>query len=491
MAVGGKLARALRLLPLAVVGIALVPWPAPAQTSDAWPSRPLRFILPFPPGGGTDILGRLIAERLTASLGQPVVTENRGGAGGNVGAEAAARSAPDGYTIVLVAPSLAISTSLYSKLSYDPVKDFAPISLVATVPNVMVTHPSVPAGTLAEFIRLVKTKPGEMNFGSGGSGTSNHLAGELFNIVAGVKLVHVPYKGVNLAMNDVLSGQIHLVVIGVPAAAPHIKAGKLRALALVAPQRAAALPEVPTAAEAGLPNFEVTTWYGILAPAGTPRTIVTRLNAELVKAMHAPDLKERLAAMATDPATSTPEEFADYIKREIAKWGEVVRQAGLLLEGFDALGDHGQIEALAHGDDRLGDRLVLEVLRKVADKGAVHLERVDREALEVRERRVADSEVVDGEPHAHLLDFGEHPARALGVLDHHALGELELEQFRPQPGALQRGRDILDQILVGELARREVHRHVQRRKTFPLPGDVLRASGVQHPFPDRHDEPGL
>ena len=319
----------LRLLQLAVLGAALAPWPAPAQTSDVWPSRPLRFILPFPPGGGTDILGRIIAERLTASLGQPVVTENRGGAGGNVGAEAAARSAPDGYTIVLVAPSLAISTSLYSKLSYDPVKDFAPISLVATVPNVMVTHPSVPAGTLAEFIRLAKTKPGEMNFGSGGSGTSNHLAGELFNIVAGVKLVHVPYKGVNLAMNDVLSGQIHLVVIGVPAVAPHIKAGKLRALALVAPQRAAALPEVPTVAEAGLPNFEVTTWYGILAPAGTPKAIVTRLNAELVKAMHAPDLKERLEAMATDPATSTPEEFADYIKREIAKWGEVVRQAGL------------------------------------------------------------------------------------------------------------------------------------------------------------------
>ena len=306
-----------------------MPWPAPAQTANGWPNKPLRFILPFPPGGGTDIVGRLIADRMTASLGQPVVTENRGGAGGNVGAEAAARSAPDGYTIVLVAPSLAISPSLYSKLNYDPVKDFAPVSLVATVPNVMVTHPSVPADTLAEFIRFAKTKPGGMNFGSGGSGTSNHLAGELFNIVAGVKLVHVPYKGVNLAMNDVLSGQIHLVVIGVPAAAPHIKAGKLRALALVAPQRASALPEVPTVAEAGLPNFEVTTWYGILAPAGTPKPIVTRLNAELVKIMHAPEMKDRLATMATDPVTSTPEEFADYIKREIVKWGEVVRQAGL------------------------------------------------------------------------------------------------------------------------------------------------------------------
>lgn len=323
-----RLLRGLRLLPLAV-GAALAPWPAGAQAPEAWPVKPLRFILPFPPGGGTDILGRLIAERLTANLGQPVVTENRGGAGGNVGAEAAAKSAPDGYTIVLVAPSLAISPSLYSKLNYDPVKDFAPVSLVATVPNVMITNPALPAGTLAEFIRLAKTRPGEMNFGSGGSGTSNHLAGELFNIVAGVKLVHVPYKGVNLAMNDVLSGRVQLVVIGIPAAAPHIKAGKLRGLALVAPQRSPVLPDVPTVAEAGLPKFEVTTWYGILAPAGTPRTIVARLNAELVKIMHAPELKERFDALATDPVTSTPEEFAALIKSEIAKWRGVVREAGL------------------------------------------------------------------------------------------------------------------------------------------------------------------
>src|SRR5258706_948017 len=319
----------LRLLSLAALAAALLPWPVSAQTADAWPSRPIRFILPFPPGGGTDILGRIIAERLSVSLGQPVVTENRGGAGGNVGAEAAAKSAPDGYTIVLVATSLAIRPSLYSKLNYDAVKDFAPVSLVATVPNVMITNPAVPANTLAEFIRLAKTKPGEMNFGSGGSGTSNHLAGELFNIVAGVKLVHVPYKGVNLAMNDVLSGQIQLVVIGGSAVAPPIKAGKHRPLPLAAPQRASALPEGPTAAEAGLPNFEVTPWDGVLAPAGTPKTLLPRLNAELPKNMHAPELKDRLAAMATDPATSTPEEFADYIKREIAKWGEVVRQAGL------------------------------------------------------------------------------------------------------------------------------------------------------------------
>jgi len=319
--------RALGLLALGL-GAIVAPGLARAQPAD-WPARPIRFILPFPPGGGTDILGRLIAERLTAGLGQPVVAENRGGAGGNLGAEAAAKSPPDGYTIVLVAPSLAISPSLYSKLNYDPVKDFAPVSLVATVPNVMITNPSVPVATLKEFIALAKSKPGEMNFGSGGSGTSNHLAGELFNIVAGVKLVHVPYKGVNLAMNDVLSGRVQLVFIGIPAAVPHIKAGRLRALALASTQRSAVLPDVPTADEAGLPKFEVTTWYGILAPAGTPKPVVARLNGELGRIMHSPELKDRLEALATDPVTSTPEEFADLIKREIAKWGEVVREAGL------------------------------------------------------------------------------------------------------------------------------------------------------------------
>ena len=313
---------------LAAAALAVAPAALRAQ-ADAWPGKPIRFILPFPPGGGTDILGRLISERLATRLGQPVVIENRGGAGGNVGAEAAARSAPDGYTIVLVAPSLAISPSLYRKLAYDPVKDFAPVSLVATVPNVMVTNPSIPAKTLAEFIALAKTRPGAMNFGSGGNGTSNHLAGELFNIVAGVRLVHVPYKGVNLAMNDVMSGEVQLVVIGIPAAAPHIKAGKLRALAVIDSKRAAALPDTPTAAEAGLADFEVTTWYGVLAPAGTPRPIVTRLNSEIVGVMQSPEMKERLATMATEPVTSTPEEFAELIRREIVKWGKVVRTAGL------------------------------------------------------------------------------------------------------------------------------------------------------------------
>ena len=305
-------------------------WAQPA--GEAYPTKPIKLILPFPPGGGTDILGRIIAERLSANLGQPVVIENRGGAGGNVGAEAAAKAAPDGYTIVLVAPSLAISPSLYSKLNYDPIRDLAPVSLVGTVPNVIITDPSLPAQNLAEFIALAKSKPGAMNFGSGGNGTSNHLAGELFNVKAGVKLVHVPYKGVNLAMNEVLAGRIQLVVIGVPAALPFIQAGRLRALAVIAPRRLPALPNVPTVAEAGLADYEVTTWYGVLAPSGTPRPIIDRLNAELVRIMHAPDLQERLAASGTESRTSTPEEFAGYIKQETAKWRDVVREAGVKVE---------------------------------------------------------------------------------------------------------------------------------------------------------------
>ena len=299
------------------------------HAQDAYPSKPLRLILPFPPGGGTDILGRLLAESLAARLGQPVITENRGGAGGNVGAEAAARAAPDGYTLVLVAPSLAISPTLYAKLNYDPVKDFAPIALVASVPNVMITHPAVPAQTLREFIALAKANPGAMNFGSGGSGTSNHLAGELFNLATGARLIHVPYKGVNLAMNGALAGEVQLVFIGVPVPAPLIKAGRLRGLAVLARERSPLLPEIPTAEEAGLGSFDVTTWYGILAPAGTPRPIVMRLNAELTKIMQSSDIKERLAGMGTDPMTSTPEEFGAYIKQEIAKWGDVIRKAGL------------------------------------------------------------------------------------------------------------------------------------------------------------------
>ena len=293
-----------------------------------YPSRPVKLILPFPPGGPTDILGRLIADNLSPRLGQPVITENRGGAGGNVGAEAAARSAPDGYTMVLVAPSLAISPTLYAKLNYDPVKDFAPVTLVATVPNVIVTQPSM-GPALQDFIGSVKEKPGQFNFGSGGAGTSNHLAGELFNLLAGTKLVHVPYKGVNLAMQDVLAGPIHMVVIGVPAAAPHIRSGRLRALAVIAPQRLAALPDVPTIAEAGLPGFEVTTWYGVSVPAKTPRPIIDKLHSEILRALKSPDVRDTLVNGGADPVGNTPEQYTAFVQNEITKWAKVIKAAGI------------------------------------------------------------------------------------------------------------------------------------------------------------------
>ena len=303
-----------------------------AGAQEAYPSRPVKFILPFPPGGGTDILGRVIAEQLSANLGQPVVTENRGGAGGNVGAEAAAHSAPDGYTIVLVAPSLAISKTLYSKLNYDPVKDFAPISLVATVPNVMITNPAVEAKNLQEFIELARSRPGAMNYGSGGAGTSNHLAGELFNIVTGTKLVHVPYKGVNLAMQGVLAGEIQLVFIGIPAALPHIKAGKLRALAVASEKRVASLPEVPTLSEAGVSGYKSEIWIGLFAPAKTPKDIVDKIAAEVGRMQAQADVKEQLNAQGIDPLAMSPEQVAALIKADSARWSKVVKETGVKAE---------------------------------------------------------------------------------------------------------------------------------------------------------------
>src|ERR1035437_2771261 len=313
---------------LMVLGVNLAQAFATAGAMAQYPNKPIRFILPFP-GGATDFLGRVVGQRLAEALGQPVVIDNRPGAGGNLGIEIAARSAPDGYTRVLVAPNITISPSLYRKLNYDPVRDFAPVTPVATVTMVIFTHPALPAQTLKEFIALAKSKPGQLNYGSGGSGTSLHLAGELFKITAGVDLVHVPYKGASVAMNDVIGGRLDSLFIGIPAPAPHIKAGRLRGLAVLAPQRSPVLPEVPTATEAGLPAFEVTTWYGVLAPAGTPKDIVARLNREIVRIMNTPDTKERLAVVASDHMTSSPEQFSTYIKQEIAKWSKVVRTAGL------------------------------------------------------------------------------------------------------------------------------------------------------------------
>ena len=305
---------------------------APSLCAQNYPAKPVRFILPFPPGGPTDILGRIIGQKLAEQLGQPIVSENRPGAAGNVGSDYAAKQPADGYTIVLVSPSLSISPSLYKKMSYDAVKDFAPISLVAQIPNVLLVHPSVPARTLKELVQLAKSKPGKMNFGSGGMGTSNHLGGEMLKSLAKVNLVHVPYKGSNQAMLGMMGGEVDMVVIGIPPTLQHIQTGRVRALAVLDAARAPALPNVPTAKEAGIANYEVLTWYGILVPAATPREIVARLNAEWGKIAALPDTREKMTTAGFDTMAGTSEQFRDFIRSEMVRWGRVIKDANLVIE---------------------------------------------------------------------------------------------------------------------------------------------------------------
>lgn len=301
-----------------------------AVAADApYPIKPVRMILPFPPGGPTDILGRVVGNKLTEHLGQPVVIENRPGAGGNVGTEYASKQAPDGYTIALISPALAISPSLYKKLGYDPAKDFAPVALVAQIPNVLLIHPSVPAKTLKEFVQLARTNPGKLNFGSGGLGTGQHLAGETLNVLEKIKMVHVPYKGSNQAMLGMIGGQIDMIVIGTPPAVPQVQAGRVRALAVLAAERVPELRDVPSAKEAGFPGFQVLSWYGIVAPAGTPREIVARLNAELTKIMKSPDGRERITGVGFEPMTSTSEHFVDFLQSEMARYAKVIKASGI------------------------------------------------------------------------------------------------------------------------------------------------------------------
>ena len=297
-----------------------------------YPVKPVRFILPFPPGGPTDILGRILGQKLADQLGQPVVPENRPGAGGNVGTEYAAKTQPDGYTIVLCSSSLAISPSLYKKLNYDPVKDLAPISLVAQMPNVLLVHPSVPAKTLKELVQLAKAHPGKLNFGSGGLGTANHLGSEMLKGIARINMVHVPYKGSNMAMLGMIGGHVDTMVIGVPPALAQIQAGRVRALAVLSAERLAALPGVPTSREAGYPGYEVSSWYGVLVPAGTPRDILSRLSVDLGKITNSPDAKERMNAAGFDPLTSSPEQFAEFIKMETVRWAKVIKDANVKVE---------------------------------------------------------------------------------------------------------------------------------------------------------------
>jgi tripartite-type tricarboxylate transporter receptor subunit TctC len=288
------------------------------------------MIVPYPPGGSADILARAIGQKAGEGLGQPVVIENRPGAGTVVGAEALAKSAPDGYSVMMgTVSSHAINPALSAKLPFDPLKDFTPISLVASIPFAMIVHPSVPARSVRELVALAKAKPGELNYSSAGGGTSNHLAGELLKSMAGIDIVHVPYKGSAPALNDLIAGQVSLMFDLVLTAAPHIKSGAVRGLAVTGAQRSAVLPELPTVAESGISDYEVSAWFGIFAPAGVPQAAVRRLNAEFVRAMQQPDLKQRLASQGADALTSTPEEFSDYLRAEIDKWAKVVRASGM------------------------------------------------------------------------------------------------------------------------------------------------------------------
>ena len=306
---------------------------AAAAAAQDYPSKPIRFIVPFPPGGGNDTMARTVGQKLTEAFGQQVVIDNRAGAGGIIGADMAAHSAPDGYTLFLGGVgSHGTNPNLNAKLPYDPVRDFAPISLIASAPMVVVVHPSVPAKSLGELIKLAKAKPGTLNFASNGTGGSSHLAAELFKMMAGVDIVHVPYKGLAPALIDLLSGQVQLMFSSTVAIIPQVRSGKLRALATTGARRLPALPDIPTAAEAGVAGCETGSWYGVLAPAGTPRAIIDKLNREIVKITQMPDVRERLAAEGAEPAGNSPEEFAAYIKRELARWNKVIKQARIRLE---------------------------------------------------------------------------------------------------------------------------------------------------------------
>jgi tripartite-type tricarboxylate transporter receptor subunit TctC len=308
----------------AVIAIA----PAAAQGPD-YPTKPIRIVVPFPAGGATDLFARAAAQKMTEAWGQSVVVDNRPGAGGNIGTELVAKALPDGYTLEMgTVGTHAINASLYAKMPYDHVKDFAPIILVAGVPNVLVVHPSVPANSVQELIAYLKANPGKVNFASSGSGTSIHLSGELFKVMAGVQMTHIPYKGSAPALQDLLGGQVQLMFDNLPPSLPQIKAGKLRALGVTSTARAPALPEVPTIAESGLPGFDASSWFGLLAPAGTPPAIVAKINAEIAKWLATPEAKEKLLAAGANAAGGTPDDFARHIAAETAKWAKVVKESG-------------------------------------------------------------------------------------------------------------------------------------------------------------------
>ena len=301
----------------------------PGAQAQTYPNRAIRLVVPSSPGGGTDITGRIVAQKLSEQLGQQVVVDNRAGAGTIIGNEVVAKAAPDGYTLLMGLSTLAINPSMYAKLPYDALRDFAPVSLAVLSPNILTVHPSVPAKNVKEFVALAKAKPGTVTFGSAGLGTSPHLSGELLKVLAKIDIVHVPFKGSGQSVISQLAGEIAANFPSVPTAIPYIKAGKLRGLGVTTVKRTQALPDVPSIAEAGVPGYEATQWFGVLAPAGTPRPIIDRLHQEMVKLLRSADVRDRLIADGTDPVGNTPEEFAAYIKSETDKWAKVISAAGI------------------------------------------------------------------------------------------------------------------------------------------------------------------
>jgi len=302
---------------------------AQAQT---FPSRPVRIVVPFAPGGATDALARAMAQKMSESWGQPVVVENKPGAAGNIGTEFVARAPADGYTMLMAINSHAINASLYSKLGYDPIKDFQPVSLFAIAPNVLAAHPSLPANTVQELIKLAQARPGEISYGSAGSGSGSHLAGALFANLAGVQMTHVPYKGVTPAVTDLIGGQISLSFSVYSVVDPHIKAGKLKAIAVTSAKRSPYAPTLPTVAESGLKGFDVVSWFGLLVPATTPKEVVAKIHDEVARIAKLPDVKEKFASQGIDLVGNTPTEFADFIKQDWAVWDKVIKSTGIKME---------------------------------------------------------------------------------------------------------------------------------------------------------------
>ena len=317
------------LTSLAAAALAFASVAANAQDPKSYPAKPIRFIVPFAPGGGVDIVARAVASKLTDIVGQQIIVDNRGGGGTIIGTELGARAAPDGYTLLFGSTTLAINPTLRSKLPYDTLKDLVPVTQASFQAYVLSVHPSVPAKSVKDFIALAKAKPGTLTFGSPGIGSGSHLVAEFFALSTGIKTIHVPYKGSSPAMADLIGGQIQFTYGTILAIVPHVRSGKLRALAVSSSNRSGIMPDVPTIAEAGVPRFDATSWNGVFVPAGTPRFVITRLHEGVVRALQTPEVRERLTGDGAEPVGSTPDQFAAFVRAEIAKWGKVIKAAGI------------------------------------------------------------------------------------------------------------------------------------------------------------------